>query len=89
VLGNLCRCDVRALADLAGVVEFNYTINESKERMISAYANVPSSVHLSAALPDDDCPGADSFATESLHTKALRVTVSSVPATTTGLLMRH
>jgi len=58
--------------------ELYLTIDQRIDRMIVAHADVDAGVELGAALTDDDGARLDDLATVLLHTKHLRLGISTV-----------
>ena len=59
--------DIRFIVTL--LAEFHFTVNQGKERMIPADANVISGIVLRAALPHDNASCLDFLSSEELDTK--------------------
>lgn len=71
------------------LLELNYTVSESEERVITSSAYVVTSVIGASALTNKDISGSNNFAAEFLNTKSLSSAVSSVSGTSYRFLMCH
>jgi hypothetical protein len=74
---------------LESLLELNYTIDESEERIITPRPNVIAGVIGASALTNEDISCSNNLTTELLNTKALSLTVSSVSGTSYRFLMCH
>ena len=86
VIAGGSRGDVHAAAVL---IELDLTILESEEGPIATGANILASDEFGAALTDDDTAGSDMFTAKSLHSEALRITVTAISATALTFFMSH
>jgi hypothetical protein len=71
------------------LLELNYTVSESEERVITSSAYVVTSVIGASALKNKDISGANNFTAELLNTSSLSIAVSSVSGTSYRFLMCH
>jgi hypothetical protein len=71
------------------LLELNYTVSESEERVITSSAYVVTSVIGASALTNKDISGANNFTAELLNTSSLSIAVSSVSGTSYRFLMCH
>jgi hypothetical protein len=86
-LRSLERLNVDALSK--SLLELNYTINESKERIITTGAYVVTCMIGASTLTNEDISCANNFSAELLNAKALALTISSVSGTSYRFLMCH
>jgi hypothetical protein len=61
-------------------LEGDHTISHGKESIVATSPNILAGVELRATLPDDNASGLYLLTTETLHTKAFRVTIATVSA---------
>ncbi len=85
LLGWVDRNDVSRAAAL----ELHYTIDEGKQRIVIASADVPARVETGAALAHHDAAGSNRLTTEALDAQAVRVAIPAVSAGTDAFLVCH
>src|SRR6266571_6185094 len=69
--------------------EFNITINQSKERMITSYTYMVTWGDLCTTLTNNDRPGSHQLTIVAFHAQHLRVAISTVTRATHTFFMRH
>src|SRR5688572_719879 len=83
------RLDVHIFAAELAVAETDATVDQCKKGMILAQADVVARVPLRAALAHDDVAGANHFAAELLHAKALGLRIAPVARGAACFFMCH
>ena len=82
--------DVRVLGLLRTLgAELDVAVDQRKQRVVLADADVQARMNRGAALAHDDTAGTDHFAAVDLHAEALCLGVAAVARTTTCLFMCH
>jgi hypothetical protein len=86
-LSRLERLNVHAVSK--SLLELNYTVNESEERVITASTYVVTSVIRASTLTNENISRTNNLSAVLLNAKALALTVSTVSGTSYRFLMCH
>jgi len=70
-------------------IKLDKAIHQGEERIVATLADALTSVENRAQLPNEDIPGADLLAAESLHTSTLGIGIPAVAAGSLTFLMCH
>ncbi len=84
------RCDEHRLAILRALhIEGHRTVDQRKQRVVTAHADIGASMETGTALTHDDRTGADRFTAVCLHAQHLGLRVAAVPCGTAALFLCH
>jgi hypothetical protein len=78
-----------ALLRLAHALKLHDTVDHCEERVVTAYADIASRMHLRAALAYENASGSDPLSAEALDAEALRITIAPVARTSTTFFVSH